>query len=476
MVNHCLTQNEAAVHDLAITYPIRQTPVINRTLEVKNNPIDHVNGLHNGLHASDGKQNNGNGHGTSDMLVNERFTPNQPSVDLSANIAMALLKLPDQHSDWLRWLRLTQARAAILAFPCELPVFSATKNDALANAVEAPHHTCDFLVIASHSIDNALSQMVGARIKPEHFPPAEMTTYADAHQHIKQFDVWGGGVLILVECQSAQLNPNLAEYWVEAFNVALEKAAERHQLEQAKQVATELSLAKSRFLSMMSYEIRTPMNAIMGMTELLLDTELDEQQREFASITYESSEALVQILGDVVDYAKLESSGLDMDYAPFAPKDTVNNTLKLVQSKVSHKGLKLDPGFEFGLPNLVLGDAGRVRQVLMSLIFSMTKFTNSGAIIIRVAQAASTPTSTTLRFDVRSPDAHIPQEMLDYLLSPFSTRETATTKQYIGVRLALSVAAKIAQLMKGEFKFEPTKPGGWIFSFTGVFGLQTIAP
>ncbi|MCW1967929.1 MAG: ATP-binding protein [Anaerolineae bacterium] len=461
---------------MAISHPLRQTPVINRTLEVKNNLIDHVNGLHNGLHASDGKQNNGNGRGPSDMLVNDRATPNPPSVDLSANIAMALLKLPDQHSDWLRWLRLTQARAAILAFPCELPVFSSASPKSTAPSEKVHHQACDLLIIAAHSIDNALSNMVGTRITPEHFPPIDIQSYADAQQPIKEFDLWGGGTLILVEAQSAQLGPNLAEYWLDAFNVALEKAAEHHQLEQAKQVATELSLAKSRFLSMMSYEIRTPMNAIMGMTELLLDTQLDEQQREFALITYESSEALVQILGDVVDYAKLESSGLDMDYAPFMPKDTVNNTIKLVESKITNKAIKLDPAFEFGLPNLVLGDAGRVRQVLMSLIFSMTKFTKSGSIIIRVTQAASTPASTTLRFDVRSSDAYIPQEMLDYLLSPFSTRETATSKQYIGVRLALSVAAKIAQRMNGDFKFEPTKPTGWLFSFTGVFGLQTTAP
>lgn len=459
-MNHCLHKNDTNVNGLVISYPLHLSNTVTKLVpDVKNISTSTLHGL---SLTEPEKSNNGNGHALSEKSA--------------AAIAIELLKLPDQHSDWLRWVRLTKASAAILAFPCGVPDFANGAKAHVKTESTESQVACDLLIIAAYSSDNALGHLVGTRVKISDFPPHDITAYLNDDNCINQFNIQGDGVLVLVEPAQTRISSDLAHYWLDAFNIALEKTAERQNLEQAKRAATELSLAKSRFLSMMSYEIRTPMNAIMGMTELLLDTTLDAQQREFAMITYDSSEALLQILGDVVDYAKLESSGLDMDYAPFVPKDTVNSTLKMLSEKVQGKGLALNPAFAVGLPSLVLGDAGRVRQMLLNLVLSIIKFTNTGSVIIRVSHVESTATTAMLRFDVRSPAAQIPEDMREYLLSPFSTRETATSRQYIGVRLALSVAAKLAQLMKGEFKMEATKPTGWVFSFTATFGLQTIAP
>jgi signal transduction histidine kinase len=384
-------------------------------------------------------------------------------VNREVAIAKALVRLTAQKHEWLNWLSFTNAMIGVLILPVS------------EGGAEQHNIGQGWQVVSVFDRLHDLSTLIGKKVSSPEFALDEFCQARHNVQLISSTGVtYGSGRLLI--WYSTELEGNNPAIWFDVFNMALQQAYERESLEMALKQTEALSLAKSRFLSIMSYEIRTPMNAIMGMTELMLDTPLSAEQREYAQITYDSSEALLQILGDVVDYAKLEVSGIEMDYAPFAPRDTVANTLKMIAAKAQAKEIKINPAFEFGIPTVVLGDAGRLRQILLNLILSIIKFMRNGELLIRVNHIATTHEHVVLKFEIKSNHIQIPNGMRNILISPFIKNDDGDSRQYIGVRLAMSVAAKLVNKMGGELKIEPIRGGGWLFWFTATFGLQTTAP
>lgn len=260
-----------------------------------------------------------------------------------------------------------------------------------------------------------------------------------------------------------------------ADRYALDLATQAAELAEARDTAVDAVEARSQFLANVSHEIRTPMNAILGMTELALSTELSVEQREYLGTTRTSVEALITIVNDLLDLSKIEAEKLELDSIPFSLRDTVSDTIRALSVSATSRGIELGWEMPDSTPDSVVGDPGRLRQILVNLIGNAVKFTPEGSVNVAVEINHLGNRDVELRFSVQDTGIGIPPEKLEHVFEAFIQADASTTRRFGGTGLGLTISSQLVQLMGGTIWAESTPGVGSTIFFTAKFALYDNA-
>jgi signal transduction histidine kinase/ActR/RegA family two-component response regulator len=267
----------------------------------------------------------------------------------------------------------------------------------------------------------------------------------------------------------------LGRLWL--FEDVTEDRRLAQQLLAAKEAAEAGQRAKAMFLATMSHEIRTPMNGIIGMTDLALMTELNDEQSEYLRWVKSSAESLLTVLNDVLDFSKIDAGRLEMELVPFAPKDLLDEITGIYSSIAAQKGLTLDWGMTGNLPQRLVGDPARLRQVLTNLVSNALKFTERGSVSITVnAEGIPANGRQWIGFAVTDTGIGIAQDKLDHIFSPFSQADSSTTRRFGGTGLGLAIAARLVELMGSQLAVDSEPGRGSTFQFGVIFSIGETNP
>jgi two-component system sensor histidine kinase/response regulator len=294
--------------------------------------------------------------------------------------------------------------------------------------------------------------------------------------HLDKRYVLGDGTEILADVDFSVLRDPQGDpqFLLRLANDVTRRKRTEAELQMALKAAAAASEAKSTFLATMSHEIRTPMNGVLGMTELLLETELTTEQREQLRLVRVSAESLLAIINDILDFSKIEAGKLELEGIPFDLRDSLGETMRALSFRTAQKGLELIFEVQPDVAETVIGDPGRLRQIVINLVGNSIKFTERGEIFLGVEKESQTESETFLHFTVRDTGIGIPPDKLKKIFEAFSQADGSMARKYGGTGLGLTICVRLTEMMGGRIWVESAPGRGCTFHFTVRLGVQDV--